>query len=469
MKKYRILITPNVAARYDQRMVTGFAEGFTRIGHFAVALSCPISSAEVVRLCKHFSIDVVIQINRARDPEVSLPDGVRLISWFQDVFPETIKGFPERFKDSDILYVLGDAEVLGLNAKMPCFSGSLFTGVDQATINFLTHNIKNDLDFSLCGGLPPAFDMASSYKNDILWHVDNLLQKVPSLGASRFIEALRILIFSQSLPVDYLPSSVLLAMAQVVQSSYRPLRGELDIHVLSEAIFTRTKLLDCEKVYLRNVRETRTSKLSRFLTPYAQRYSGRRDFEARLIRYLAKESRIFHRGPTSPVGKAINYFAQSYPRIMDRVALVAAAEKVSRSLELYGPGLDSHTFAHPYFKGVIEDQDCLLKMYLRSRINLHNSTHGLGLHSRTLECMAVGGFVFMHESSRDSNVGGMHTEFEPGAHYGAYTPENFHEEALRWLADERRRISAGVASASIIRRRHCWHHRAQQVINDLNR
>jgi len=469
-KTYRILITPNVAVPYDQRMVTGLAAGFNSLGHYAGALSAPIPSAELASLCNSLSIDVVLQVNRTRDPDVSLPSGVRFVSWFQDVYPETLDGFAEKFLDSDILYSLGDPEVLGLRTEMPCFVSSLFTGVDQATLNFSRHNIQKDIDLSLCGGLPPAVNLVPNHKTDILWYVDDFIRQIPLLGKSRLIWSLRKLVFSQRLPVDYVPYSTLLAMAQVVQSFYRPLRGELDIHLLAEAMMNLAKLFgDAEDDLPRNVENCRASRLSRLLKPYTHRNSGRSDFKARLIRYLAQESRIFQGDSISPIRKAAGYFSQSYPRIMDRVALVDAAARVSKSLELYGPGLSAHEFTHPYLKGVIEDQDELLKIYTRSKINLNNNTHGLGLHSRTLECMAVGGFIFMHESPHDNKAGGMHSEFEPGVHYGSYTPETFHEEALRWLNDDRGRIRAGMQAESIIRVRHCWHHRAQQIIDDLNR
>jgi len=128
-----------------------------------------------------------------------------------------------------------------------------------------------------------------------------------------------------------------------------------------------------------------------------------------------------------------------------------------------------HPEFSPYAKGVVDTQDGLLDVYRRSRINLANNTHGLGLHSRTLECMAVGGFVLTHESPHDSKPGGMLTSFEPSVHYGAFTPENLHEEAHRWLADDARRRQVGQQAATIIRQRHCWYHRAQQILDDLGK
>ncbi|MBL79127.1 MAG: hypothetical protein CMH70_03720 [Nitrosomonadaceae bacterium] len=468
-KRYRILITPSVAAPYDQRMVKWLADGFNSIGQYAGALSAPVSSTELNIICESQSIDVVLQVNRTRDLNEPLPKNVRFISWFQDVYPETIDGFSDKFCDSDILYSLGDPSVLGIKTEMPCFTSCLFTGVDPETLAFSRNNIEQDLDFSLCGSLPPPVNVIPDRKTDILWYVDDFIKQVPLLGKSRLIWVLRRLIFDQRLPVDYVPYSILVAMVQIVQAFYRPLRGELDIHMLAESMLNLAKLFGETEEFIPRNSNIKDSRIARLIKPYSHLYLGRSDFKARLVRYLARESKIFKNSAVPPIYQAVSYFSQSYPRIMDRFALIDMISKVSKSIEMYGNGLSAHEFTHPYLKGVIENQEDLLRMYCKSKINLNNNTHGLGMHSRTLECMAVGGFIFMHESPYDNKPGGMHTEFEPDVHYGAYTPENIQEEAQRWLADDSGRIRAGKNAKTVIRERHCWHHRAQQIINDLNR
>lgn len=469
-KSLRILITPNVPCPYDQRMVKELAGGFNRIGHYAGALPDPLSPTEIVKMCESLSIDVVLQINRTRDPNIHLPPHVRHIAWFQDVYPETLDGFSERFHSSDILYSLGDPDVLGLNVQMPCYVGSLFTGVDPTTLDFNRHGIQKDIDFSLCGGLPHPVKLEPDIRSDILWYLDSMLKNIPLIGRLRIIWLIRKVLFRGKLPVNYVPYSTLQAIARIVESFYRPLRGELDIHLLADVMLQQSTLF--EDAFTETPIDPSTrypSKLSMLLKPHISKFLGRSDLKARLVRYLAGESTFFQPTTTTPTRKAISFFSQSYPRIMDRVALIEATSRISKSLELYGPGLSSHEFARPYFKGVIDKQDELLKVYCRSKINLSNNTHGLGLHSRTLECMAVGGFIFMHESPHDNKAGGMLTSFEPGVHYGSYTPENFTEEAVRWLKDDSGRMRAGMRAESVIRERHCWHHRAQQIIDDLNR
>lgn len=469
-KPVRILITPNVPCPYDQRMVKELAGGFNRIGHYAAALSAPQSAVEIAKMCKNFSIDVVLQINRTRDPEIPLPSHVRHIAWFQDVFTETLDRFTEGFNSSDILYALGDPKVLGLNVYPSCYVSSLFTGVDQTTLDFQCPTSQQNLDFSLCGGLPQPVKLGHSIKADILWYFDQMIRRTPLLGRSKIMWLMRKLLFGRLLPVNYVPYSALLTMESIVNSFYRPLRGELDIHELANAMLHQIALhADVFEEIPINSSPQQSNRLSMLVKPHTKHFLGRSDLKAKLVRYLAGESSFFQPNITAAINRAISYFSQSYPRIMDRKALVEAASRVSESLELYGPGLSGHEFAKPYFKGVIDTQDELLKVYCRAKINLSNNTHGLGLHSRTLECMAVGGFIFMHESPHDNKAGGMLTSFEPDVHYGSYTPENFAEEAARWLKDDDGRRLAGMRAKSVIRERHCWHHRAQQIIDDLNR
>ena len=440
----KILITPNYPSPYDRRMVNGLAAGFHAIGQQALALQAPISAVDLEKQCRERSIDVVIQVNRTRHPEVVLPSKVRYISWFQDVFPETMNGFAERFRDSDILYALGDAGVLGLDAQLPCYVGSLVSGVDQSVIDYPQGATPDCVDFSLCGFIPtPPLISTHSMRKDIL----DLTRLNPLLVARRVAAIMRRML------LGYYDTS-LITMMDTVRGNYRPLRGDLDIHGLTRAIREATATQGSGSV------GGALTQLNR----YALHLVGR----------FVKTNRSHH-DPIpkfrmlSPFEKMLNYFVREYPRFLDREALINGVLQVSSSLELYGPGWDMHPAFNSYAKGVIDTQEGLLDVYRRSRINLANNTHGLGLHSRTLECMAVGGFVFTHESPHDNKPGGMLTSFEPGVHYGVFTPENLYEEAHRWLADEAGRRWIGQQAAAIVRERHRWHHRARQILDDLGK
>lgn len=465
----RILIAPNVANPYDQRMVRELAAAFNSIGHYAAPLSAPVTALELRELSERFSIDVVLQINRARDPEVALPPHIRHIAWYQDVFPETLQGFADGFTSSDILYALGDAQVLGLNANLPCYVGSLFTGVAPTTLSFRPERELHTLDFSLCGGLPHPFKRTGLLA-DTLGHLDRLIQRNPILGKEKVVLLLRKLLFGQVLPVDFVLYSTLMTMENIIRHLYRPLRGELDIHLMANALqqqdYRDDGIFDPQSM---GKSTEPFGWVSTLMKSPAKQLDGKTSLAARLIKFLAGESIFFKQSADSPLTGAISYFSQSYPRILDREMLVKAAAEVSPSLEIFGPGLKAHDFAAPYFRGVIETQGELLEIYSRTRINLSNNTHGLGLHSRTLECMATGNFLFMHESPHDTKAGGMLTAFEPGLHFGSYTPESFADESARWLNDHTERVRVGIRAQAVIREQHCWHHRARQIVDDLNR
>lgn len=473
-KPLRILISPNYGNSYDQRMAKGLAAGFHSIGHYAHSLEAPISSIEIAKICGCLSIDVVIEVNRARDPDVALPPNVRHISWFQDVFPETLEGFADGFRDCDILYALGDAKVLGLNVQVPCYVGSLVTGVDQTVINYDKNPVSGYVEFSLCGFIPPPFITTPSIRQDLLWYLDNIIARSPLLCGSKLVWILRRVLFRRQLPVDYVPYAALVALKDIVDGLYRPLRGELDIHELTTsmediiAIFVGASVTS-GSFKSRYKPKNAASRFSMLLKPYASRHVDYDDMKGAFSKYITYDDTRALLGESRAFSKAINYLAQTYPRLLDRQELVSKILQISGSLELYGPGWNTHHEFRNYHKGFIESQTALLDVYRRSYINLANNTHGLGLHSRTLECMAVGGFIFTHTSPHDGKPGGMLTSFEPEVHYGAFTPENIQEEARRWLKDEKKRKEVGRRAAAVIRGQHCWHHRAQQIVNDLRK
>jgi hypothetical protein len=443
------LIVPNFALPYDQRMVNGLASGFRELGHDAVALGSPVPADTLVKLAGAIRADVVLQVNRFRPHDPPLSPNVRHIAWFQDVFPDTSDGMRAAEREGDIVYALGDPQVLGLKADIPCFVGSLVTGVDPAVMVVKSNSSVPMTDFSLCGYIPPPLVLYPNIKSDLVWYLNDLFDRMAIVGESRSFRHFRFRLLRRYLSRDYLPYALSISLREITTALYRPLRGELDIDALSDAlrIAARPYIKFRAQKPARHEHWSQRGRLGRLLAPY--RVSG-------ADRRTAVESHI-------------NMLAREYPRLLDRVALIEAVFEVSRSLALYGPGWDKHNQFRVYHRGIVNDPYALLAIFQRSRINLANNTHGLGLHSRTLECMAVGGFIFMHRSPHDKKPGGMLTSFEPDVHYGVYTPETFREQAMRWLRDEPGRTKAGGQAAVVIREKHLWRHRAQQILDDLRR
>ncbi len=425
----RFLIVPNFALPYDQRMVRGLATGLQSVGHQAEALAGPIDDFSLAQACRNGVVDVVIRVNRLRSPKAPLPADVRHVAWLQDIFPETTDNIGERIHDNDIVYVLGDAEALGMNVKLPCFQGCLLTGIDEAALAALPAPKGAEIDFSLCGFIPRPLDRIRHPIADATWYAALIADKLRIFGKS----------YSARLLSYYVPDDIRQKVVETVEAHYEPLRGNLNIHELS-AILRKS-------------------------AQEAVRQKGR---QASLSTADSSHDGEAAR-PRGAIDRLMSYAVRDYPRMLDRVALVTQILTVSQSVELYGPGWSYHAPFKKFHKGILNNFEDLAAVYGRTRINLANNTHGLGLHSRTLECMAIGGFIFTHASPHDNKPGGMHTAFEPGVHYGMYTPETLRDEALRWLKDEAKRQEAAAKSAAIVRRNHTWRDRANQIVADLSR
>lgn len=440
----RVLIAPNFANHYDQRMVEGLAAGFRALDHAAHALPSPLNEMEAAAVCQQLNIDILIQLNRFRPLYSPLPVKVRHVAWFQDIFP-AIDIDPDRFHSGDIVYALGDPVVLGLNVELPCHVGTLSTGVDESTLAY-TSRRGETIDFSLCGYIPPPIGVHRSPKHDLIWYIKDTLRRAHLIGRPLPMRLFWRFLFKRIQDSDYVPYAVSAALRGTVEGMYEPLHGNLDIRTLASTmqevvvpVVTRTRRR-------RTVRKSpNRSRLGFIMSPYEPSSFG-----------LQPE-----------IEGLIDYYARDYPRMLDRRILVQSALLVSKSLELYGDGWPSHVEFQPYFKGFITSQRELLDVYRRTRLNLMNNTHGIGLHSRTLECMAVGGFIFTHTSPHDQKPGGLETSFEPNVHYGVYTTDSFVEDARRWLSADDTRAQAGAKASKIIRQKHLWRHRAAQIIADL--
>jgi hypothetical protein len=440
----RFLIVPNFALPYDQRMVRGLALGLRSLGHEAQALSTPIEDLALASVCRTYDADVVLRVNRFRPLYDPLPAKVRHIGWFQDVFPETLAAIDARIQAKDIVYVLGDPQTLGFNVELPCFVSTLLTGVDETVCTPVSGG--NPVDFSLCGYIPPPLRLRPSIKKDLVWLAMPLFTPFDRFGLlpDTLLKRLRGLV----------PYAMATGLIAIVETMYQPLKGNLDIHQLTAAMdefIARQFGISLKPIRVPAERRGSTgSILPNLMAPYLPDLTE-------------------PRGRRGTVQRFISYLARDHPRMLDRVMLIDAILSVSRSLELYGSGWSEHSEFREFHKGVLDSSAELANVFSRSRLNLANNTHGLGLHSRTLECMAVGGFIFMHASPADNKPGGMHTAFEPGVHYGLFEPETIAEEARRWLRDETSRNTAAAKAAAIVKDNHTWRHRAQQILDDLAR
>jgi len=155
-------------------------------------------------------------------------------------------------------------------------------------------------------------------------------------------------------------------------------------------------------------------------------------------------------------------------RACNRYTVAKLILSVSDNVEFWGLHWDLWPELAPWSKPFTNDRETLLNLYQRSRINVHDNVFGFAMHSRVLEAMAVGGFIMAHESPHVGKPGQITETFIPGVHYGEYNADNFMEQARYWLDRSAARQTAAMQARGVIKAKHLWHHRAQQILGDLS-
>lgn len=136
-------------------------------------------------------------------------------------------------------------------------------------------------------------------------------------------------------------------------------------------------------------------------------------------------------------------------------------------LELYGPSswLEWAQFRPHYRTNLLWPRE-LAQIYRRSQFNLHNGA--FGMHSRVLEAMSCGGAVFANHTSLDDSGQDLPQQFSDGEHFVAYQPDSVGDTLAYWKDRGNALRDIGMNAAETIRRRHQWHHRAEQILKDLS-
>lgn len=411
----KILMIPAVANRYDQIMNEHFAVELRELGAEVHLLLGPVRPGALRRLCLEYNYDVVFRVNSGRSDKVELPKNIRHVSWFQDFHYITQRKELKVVHDDDIIYFLGDAGSMGLRKKLACKVSHMYTGVIGEGMPISPDGAPADYSLSLAGFIPPPRDPALKSGGEPVFEqwlrapvrIPRWIYKRASGGDSQYK------------PWRHAPGMVSEYQA-VTEAMHEPLSGSLDVYKIVAELL----------------------KVSRRYYPSWLPVS-----------YMCRDDLV--------------YFSTHYPRMLDRLHLVRRAMLISSKLVLFGPGWNQYPEFAPFAKGVIQDTRQLYRIFQKSRLNLANNTHGLGLHSRTLECMHAGGVIMMHTSPHDNHEGGMHRHFEPNVHYISFDRSNFEEVARKWLRDADARRKMGIAARAIVLERHQWRHRAKQLLDDL--
>jgi hypothetical protein len=159
----------------------------------------------------------------------------------------------------------------------------------------------------------------------------------------------------------------------------------------------------------------------------------------------------------------LNIFKEEYIRAFNRYRIAAKIVHNGYTLRIFGPESwrSWPDLASSYYRELPVFQDTV-RAFQSSAFNLHNG--GIITHPRVFDCMGAGGGPIF--ANRNSVAGEEKEQFLPGEHYIEYSLGNLKEvtDYYRQSPDtEKIRHNA----YDLIREKHTWNHRVQQIYQDL--
>jgi len=452
---------PLVNSSYDIYMAQSLQKAFISNGIDAVHLKGRLAPSLLSRMCHEFGINVLFQFNSLRNEYIELPKFTRHVSWFQDISPSTRmylkyakkNGF---IRPGDIIFYLGQPEDF---TNFDCLTDNLDIGVNRQLAMFSSKLINHDIDLSIAGYIPEPLNIVLNPTVEGLNNISLKISSIPIIGSG--ISRLFRYINRKRLPFEFVSGVILDKFCKILNDKYTPLTGTLDDKALCASLLDMMTFQEKRYYSIRPMNKFLNQEYSPMYSAIPKRSIYKSLLGEHLLNHIAIRN-------FSALEQSLDYFTMHYPRLMDRVLLAKLMLDVSSNIKFYGHNWDKHPLTKKYSEGY-KSGPRLYDVYCRSKINVANNPHGVGMHSRNLECMALGQFLYLHESARDPFPGGIRSYFEPGVHYGSYTPDNFVEEARRWLKNTRERSRAAENARAAVFASHTWDHRVKQIIDAIRR
>lgn len=166
-------------------------------------------------------------------------------------------------------------------------------------------------------------------------------------------------------------------------------------------------------------------------------------------------------------GRSMTLFDHDVLPSFERECLLGAAFDLDAELALYGNGSwrDWPRYAARY-RGPLARAGDVRQAFAGCRIVL-----GVGprpLHPRQLIAMAAGAVLMTNCTAFDEEETGISRSFESGVHYLDYDIDDAGEALAEALTDRERLERIARTATEEIRARHCWIHRVDQILTDLN-
>ena len=420
IKKKKFLLIPNTSSYYDLNQLNEIKKQLLNFGHSARVLKDRVSDFELISISSQEYFDFIFRVNFGR-PE-KLNKNIRFISWFQDFYHNSNEEL-YNFQKDDIVYFYASPKSFGVKKKLECFSSQFYPGIsnDFVTEDLPSINSKKNIkayqhiDFSICGYIPSAYmsNLNTFYFRNYPLE-ENHSQDEIFRGFFRNFADKR----EKIKPIeDY--KKFVIDLQTITELNYQPLSGKLNVEKISNLI-------------------------------------------------KKKISENFEFVNVQLFNEWISFFSTEYPRFLDRIKLARLISTNSFNIALIGEGWSSFNEFENLSLKKIDDLTKLYEFYRKSKVNLYNNTHGLGMHSKVFEIMINGGFVALPISSRNNMLGGIEECFIDGEHFSSFNPHKFDEFIDNWLNNSEKRLLIGSNARKEVLDKHTWRSRIYKLLNDLS-
>lgn len=157
--------------------------------------------------------------------------------------------------------------------------------------------------------------------------------------------------------------------------------------------------------------------------------------------------------------------ARAILRMAFRQKMLDLAVASGTSLRFFGTGgWNAWSGYQPFYHSTLTEPADVRAVYQSSKINLHE---GIGVHFRSLDCMASGGLLFYMSKPEDTFLGGIQTFFTPGKHFVAVDENDFLEKTAFYLAHPEERKQICELACQEVMQKHTWEHRVRKIVDDL--
>lgn len=408
------LFAPNSSALYVN-VLLGLKKEFAKQGVDAHVGWSYLHPALMAQFCSVYKPDAILEIDRTRDNAPGMPDDVVSIAWIQDwrsMGHHHVGYSSDNCGGSDLYYFCAKPISLGVDvSKLPHWD-YLLQATDPEI--YFPEPLLMECNFSLMGYIPPK---------EHLYKLDQ-------------------------------PLEVVLEGCSTHSKEFGTIRQLIEVLKSVGLTWNRYDALEARQV------------INRYIYFLISRWDG---FPEKYIEQRkVLESSLQSLGQCAVPDKVMYLLENEIMRALARISVVENVLNVSDSLRLFGVGMwQTYPEFLPYYRGPVCNEDEVRRVYLTSRINLHNAM--TQMHTRALDCMAAGSVIMVnkvrHNTSSDPDS--LKAHFEPGLHYFEYDDDDLAERSRGLLADVEGRRRAGLAAREAICAGHTWAHRVDQILKDF--